>query len=305
LREIFPKIKIILGGIYANLCPQHAQQHSGADIVFRGPAEENLAKLLTELGYVRKNHIEPNHPIPDFSLYERLHYGVVLTSRGCPFDCTYCATKVLCRQFQQFSNREVIEQLSYFDGRTLNIAFFDDALLYNKDFPHLMDEMIEAEFRLNYHASNGLHCRSLNQEIAVQMYRANFKTMYLSLETTNPVVQEQTGGKVNTSEFIRAVEILRKTGFTADNLHTYLLYGMPGQDHQEVVESIRLCHDLRVHPHLCEFSPIPYTAEFEKTGFNKNTDPLYHNNLFYTWYYPTRKTALYKEIKKLLTAVNS
>jgi radical SAM superfamily enzyme YgiQ (UPF0313 family) len=304
LRESFPKTKIILGGIYANLCAQHAQQHSGADIIFRGPAEENLSKLLTELGYTQKAQIEQEHPAPDFSLYEKLHYGVVLTSRGCPFDCTYCATKILYPQFQQYPNRNIIDQLSYFDGRTENIAFFDDALLYNKDFPQLLQEMIEAEFALNYHASNGLHCRSLNQNIAGQMYRANFKTMYLSLETTNPVVQKQTGGKVNTTEFIEAVGILKKAGFPSDAIHTYILYGMPGQDHQEIVESIKLCHDLRIHPHLCEFSPIPHTDEFERTGFNENTDPLYHNNLFYTWYYPTRKTGLYNEIKKLLTTGN-
>lgn len=301
LRDQFPKTKIILGGIYANLCAQHAEQYSGADIIFRGPAEENLVKLLMEFGYVRNVETGKEHPAPDFSLYVSLHYGVVLTSRGCPFDCTYCATRVLCPKFQQFPIKHITDQLSYFDGRTKNIAFFDDALLYNQDFPQLLEEMTERKFALNYHASNGLHCRSLDGDIASQMYRANFKTMYLSLETTNPVVQEQTGGKVNTPEFIKAVGTLRKAGFSPDDIHTYILYGLPGQDHEEIVESIGLCHDLRVHPHLCEFSPIPHTEEFAKTGFNENTDPLYHNNLFYTWYYPTRKTKLYKKIKKLLT----
>ena len=38
-RERFPGVPVILGGIYATLCPEHAQQHSGADRVVAGPGE--------------------------------------------------------------------------------------------------------------------------------------------------------------------------------------------------------------------------------------------------------------------------
>jgi radical SAM superfamily enzyme YgiQ (UPF0313 family) len=136
------------------------------------------------------------------------------------------------------------------------------------------------------------------------MFRANFKAMYLSLETTNPEVQKKTGDKVNTKEFVNAVTVLTKIGFSPDAIHTYLLFGMPDQTPDEIIDAIKLCHSLGVHPHLCEFSPIPHTKEFENTGFNEDTDPLYHNNLFYTWYWPEPKTDLYKKIKSLLTKTN-
>jgi len=301
LKHAFPKEPIVLGGIYASLCTKHAREKSGADIVLQGPAEEHLTGMLAETGFVRQSKIDPEQNSPDFSLYGTLDYGVVLTSRGCPFECTYCATKVLCPQFQIMPNEYVIEQLSYFKGKTRNIAFFDDALLYNSELPKLLDAIIKEDWNLQFHTSNGLHCRFLDHEIAEQMYRANFKTMYLSLETTNPRVQKKTGGKVRTTEFIQAVETLKTVGFSSGAIHAYILYGMPEQEHEEIMESIRLCHDLAINPHLCEFSPIPYTEEYKKTGFDENTDPLYHNNLFYTWYYPTQRTELYKKIKKLLT----
>ena len=301
LRKAFPKKTIILGGIYASLCEKHAREKSGADIVLPGRAEEHLAGLLAEKGYMRQPGSKPEHYLPDFSLYENLDYGVVLTSRGCPFECTYCATKVLCSRFQVMPSKYVIEQLSYFNGKARDIAFFDDALLYNGELPTLLDRIIKQKWDLQFHTSNGLHCRFLHPGIAKQMYQAKFKTMYLSLETVNPRVQKETGGKVKTSEFIQAVATLKNVGFSSDAIHAYIMYGMPEQGHQEIIESIRLCHDLRINPHLCEFSPIPHTEEYEKTGFDENTDPLYHNNLFYTWYYPTHKTELYRKIKKLLT----
>ncbi|MEO0076260.1 MAG: cobalamin-dependent protein, partial [candidate division WOR-3 bacterium] len=46
LKSYFPKVPIILGGIYATLCYDHARKFSGADYVIAGKAEENLYQLL-------------------------------------------------------------------------------------------------------------------------------------------------------------------------------------------------------------------------------------------------------------------
>lgn len=301
LKRKFPKSKVILGGIYATLCNKHAEKFSGADIVFTGPAERNLIQVLDNLGLIKNASLNLDHIPPDFTLYQRLNYGVVLTSRGCPFDCTYCATKILCGKFNILPNELIIKQLDYLAGKTKNIAFFDDALLYNKNFSKLLHQIIKRKDGLNFHASNGLHCRYIDENIAKLMFNANFKTIYLSLETTNVQVQKQTGNKVTTGEFLDAVKVLKEVGFSHDAIHTYLLYGMPGQNHEEIIDAIKLCHDLGVHPHLCEFSPIPHTKEFEKTGLSEDTDPLYHNNLFYSWYFPEAKPTLYRQIKRLLS----
>jgi radical SAM superfamily enzyme YgiQ (UPF0313 family) len=301
LRKEFPATKIILGGIYATLCETHARTHSGADIVMTGAVEEKLLEFLKSIRLHADIEMAVEDLLPAYSLYGKLHYGVVLTSRGCPFNCTYCAIKVLCSRFQTIPNGCIEKQLNELSSKTNNIAFFDDALLYNKEFVNLLADIIKQHYHLNLHASNGLHCRYITEEIAQLMHKANFKTMYLSLETTNPDVQKQTGGKVSTDEFLNAVDILFSAGFTSEQIHVYILYGMPGQDPDDMIDSIELCHRLKVHPHLCEFSPIPHTEEFKKTDFDEDTDPLYHNNLFYTWYYPQPKPELYTRVKKLLS----
>ena len=48
-RERFPGVPVILGGIYATLCPEHAQQHSGADRVVAGPGEAAILGILEEI----------------------------------------------------------------------------------------------------------------------------------------------------------------------------------------------------------------------------------------------------------------
>ena len=177
LNDTFPKTPVVLGGIYASLCAKHAREKSGADIVIEGAAEMHLPGLLSEFGHVVTSENTPEQTIPDFSLYDDLSYGVVLTSRGCPFDCTYCATKILCPEFKALRPSTVVEQLSYLAGRTGNIAFFDDALLCNKRLQNILEEIAERDLAAKLHASNGLHCRFMNQEIAHMMCRAGFETM--------------------------------------------------------------------------------------------------------------------------------
>ncbi|MGB9720158.1 MAG: B12-binding domain-containing radical SAM protein [bacterium] len=300
LKEKFPDAVIVLGGLYATLCKEHAEKNSGADFVIPGRAETELIKFLQDKGYARKS-VETEGIIPDFSHYDSLNYGVIITSRGCPFRCTYCATKILWPEFSCYDVKLILQQIAYFSQKTRNIAFFDDALLCNPGFPVILEKIIAENININLHSSNGLHCRFIDKEIARLMFRANFKTMYLSLETTNPQVQRYTGNKVNTDEFLKSIKILKEAGFSPQQIHVYLLYGIPGQSYEEIIDGIKLCHGLGVHPHLCEFSPIPHTEEFHRSGFSIETDPLYHNNHFYTWYYPEPKPDIYQKVKKLLS----
>ena len=53
-RERFPEAPVILGGIYASLCPEHAQKYSGAHRVVAGPGEAVIAGVLEEVAGVRR-----------------------------------------------------------------------------------------------------------------------------------------------------------------------------------------------------------------------------------------------------------
>lgn len=300
LRQIFPGREIILGGIYATLCPDHARRESGADAVLPGPAETSLLPYLQQRGYIQfcPDFSEPAPP--DYSFYSRLSYGVVMPSRGCPFNCSYCATRVLAPSFQALPMTNVLQQILLLADRTNNIAFFDDALLCHPEFSRLLKAIIDANRHLFLHSANGLHCRFLTPDIVRLMKSAGFQTVYLSLETTDPARQAGTGGKVFTSEFLQAVKMLKTAGFSGHSVHAYLLFGLPGQTPDEIIQTIKFCHDQGVQPHLCEFSPIPGTVEYNKTGLAANADPLLHNNYYHTWHVAQPDPLVYRRIKDLL-----
>ncbi len=289
-KKLFRNIPVILGGIYATLCYEHAKDQSGADIVFKSGNDWDALKLISELTHFElridnwKLKVD-DLPYPAFDLYPRLDYICVATSRGCPFHCTYCASPFLTEGFSRRNPLMVVEELEYWIDRyhINNIAFYDDAILIDppKHFIPIMKEIIRRGIQCNFHTPNALHIREIDEEVANLLFRGGFKTIRLGFETSNDEIQIETGGKVNNKEFQDAVKLLRRAGYSAENIGVYIMAGLPGQRAGQVEESIAYVREAGAKPSLVEYSPIPHTPLFEKarkmSGFDLD-EPLYHNN---------------------------
>ena len=60
IKEIFPEATVILGGIYATLCRQHAADCSGADLITPGPGEGHILELAARhTGFPVKCRFDP------------------------------------------------------------------------------------------------------------------------------------------------------------------------------------------------------------------------------------------------------
>ena len=293
-RDFFDKVPIILGGIYATLCYEHAQKYSGVDIVFNGRGELEVLKLISDLtGFeIRLSEFRNsqsairNEYYPAFDLYPQLDYGCITTSRGCPSRCTYCASHFLSKDFSRRDPFKVVEEIEYWTTqyKVNNIAFYDDALLIepSKHFIPIMKEVIRRGIQCNFHTPNGLHIKEIDQEVTDLLFRGGFKTIRLGLETSNEATQIETGGKVGNQDFKRAVRNLERAGYSVEEIGVYVMVGLPGQRVGEVKESIAFVKEAGARPILVEYSPIPHTPLFEKakkmSPFDLENEPLFHNN---------------------------
>jgi radical SAM superfamily enzyme YgiQ (UPF0313 family) len=291
IRRIFQNVPIILGGNYATLCYDHAVKYSGADIVFKGRDERQLIKIISELSdfefAIPHSAFRTDElPYPAFDLYPQLDYISILTSRGCPFHCSYCTTPVWAGEFSRRDPFKVVEEIAYWTTRysIQNISFYDDALLI-KPSEHIIPilrELMKKEIRCNFHTPNGLHIREIDRELAELLFQSQFKTIRLGFETSNQVVQIETGGKVDNQEFKSSVKSLKRAGYSGEEIGVYIMVGLPGQRVGEVEESIAFVVEQGVKPIIVEYSPIPGTPMFEKakqmSRFNLQDEPLFQNN---------------------------
>lgn len=295
VREHFPRSPVILGGIYATLCPDHARRHCGADLVFPGVAGGKLLSHLADLTGLRPQsapEVNPGErPYPSLDLLPHLPFIPLLTSWGCPFGCDYCASRLLQPHFQQRRTHAVVEELMYWQDRLglQDVAFYDDALLFRAE-EHLLgilEELAQRGRTFRFHTPNAVHARFLTPEVAKWLKRANFATLRLGVETT-ALGAARLDRKLAAGELEEALANLKEAGFARKDMGVYLLLGLPGQADAEVAASIRRVHALGATPILAQFSPIPGTPLWPKalaaSRYDLNWDPLFHNpSIFPCW----------------------
>lgn len=289
-RAVFPGVPIILGGIYASLMPEHARQAVKPDYLITGPGEYAIADLLAELCKEPKlresfsQHID-GFPPPAFDLLRKNDYLIVMTSRGCPFRCTFCATYKIDSAFSQRQPdsvvTEILTQTQCFNVQ--DVAFYDDALLMQAErrIKPILRKIITSQRSLRFHTPNGLHARYIDEELAELMYRSGFRTIRLSLESVAKERLPDIHNKITPGEMTHAVHNLVKAGYHPHELETYIIMGLPHQPLEEVIETILYANSSGVQIRLSSFSPIPGTKGYEWAiehgSFPANADPLLTN----------------------------
>ncbi len=301
---------IILGGIYPTLYPDHAVRYAGADYVFAGPLDDRFLSVLHGFG----QKLSPvREPVPYYkqNFYSRLPFAPLLTSSGCPFRCSYCASKSLSPEYRRKQVHEILREIRELHAAGVrDFAFYDDALLYEAG-PHiktLLEAIVRSGLDVRFHAPNGLHARFLDDELARLMRDAGFTTIRLSLETSDRTRQAQTGGKVTTDDLVKSVRSLQNSGFTKEHIGVYLLYGLPGQGLREVEEGVALLRELNVRILLAEFSPIRGTDcwdELVKSAvIAHDLDPLLTNNTVFSFLFSGYDQAAVERLKLAVKEYN-
>jgi radical SAM superfamily enzyme YgiQ (UPF0313 family) len=271
VREAQPHARIILGGVYATLCPEHARS-LGADEVVEG------LDGLDALGM----------PLSDgLPFWEGVdtEVGVIKITEGCPFRCTYCSVPIVYPNFVARPLEECVEEVRYLARLgARNIAFYDDALLFKSDriLRPFLEALLREQLKVSFHTPNALNARFITPEVASLMVHAGFKTFFLGFESSAYEWQRKTGSKVYPDEFADAVHALRDAG--ASSITAYIIIGHPNSVSQDLEASIRFAAQHGAGIMLSEFAPIPGTPDGEECRpYTDIDEPLNHNKTAFTW----------------------
>ena len=290
LRRRYPDVPILLGGVYATLCPEHACRAVGADRIVPGPGEGTIAQVAGEMtGWP----VQPDPvledldvlPPPALDLQRTIGYVPLLTTRGCPYRCPYCASFLLEKRRLRRSVESVVEEIRRWhqDFQVIDFVFYDDALLLDAEIHAipLLTALAEAGLPVRFHTPNALHVRAVTEPVARLMHRAGFATLRLGLETAGRK-QRRMDQKTSEAEFKKAVAALRRAGFSAESIGIYLLAGLPGQSLEAVLAAVEAVRQAGVRPIPAYYSPIPGTDLWPEarrcSRYDLDSDPLYTNN---------------------------
>jgi len=255
------EVPIVAGGGHASSCPQSLLTDPSVDYVIRGEGERPLIELIRALeggqkmesvpglGFKKNGRIHLNpmgEPYPmeeipwaDFSdlpaenyLYESSPMCMIMTSRGCPHQCSFCSVHaVFGSSFRVRTVEDVFsEMISRFEKGYRVFDFEDDNLAYSrKRFLRLM-ELIEKGFprgRIRLFAMNGVSYESLDREILEAMRRAGFRSLNISLVSGNSRILSMLRRPHSAGRFKDVVDEAFKLGY---RMVAYQIIGLPNEE---------------------------------------------------------------------------
>jgi hypothetical protein len=253
------KPTIIIGGIYPSIAPEHAARYTGADIVVAGEVHE------------------ANDLWTDLTVYKtKPTYAIITPSRGCPFNCHYCAAKTVNGGIQKVRFRsvddifaEMLDKYQRFGIR--DFAFYADFLLirYQDNLMPLLRKIVDSKMPWRLYAPEGLDTRFLaqSQELCDLLKASRFQKIYLPVENVDDnILLSLNRRHVKLSHVLEAVKNIEKAGFRIRHMEVngYCLYGMPGEKIANIVDTALFVSEVigSIIPML--FAPVPSTYLFDQ-----------------------------------------
>jgi hypothetical protein len=293
-RKVFPRAKIIMGGIYPSLCAEHALAHRGAADLVLTHRQADLFYRYVEDTFSFPLPFAPSYydldvlPYPAFDLYPSIPFVPLLTSYGCAFHCSYCATPYMHPRIVRRTPSRVLQEIGHWQrSGVTRYAIYDDNFLYKGAAfaKPLLREMASLSTPIRIYNPNAVNAAFIDDELAELLTPSGFQEVRFGFETADPGLQRSTGGKISLPVFEEALASLKRAGYPLSRVGAYILAGLPFQRWQDVKLSIDYLADRGVRAHIAEYTPIPHTPLYEsyrsQARYPLEEDPFYQNNALF------------------------
>jgi len=270
IKRDFPKAKIVVGGWHASVCKEKVLEESAADFCIYGEAEHTIVSLcnnddlMSIAGLIHRNNnniisndnrdCEKNldvFPFPTYDKFEIEKYSNkreigIITSRGCPYACTFCSAKIISgRKYRYRSAHNVIQEIDYWTKKKFKlIGILDDSFTSNKDRANQIFTELENRLRCfdnedlwSISFPNGVRADTLDDSMLKRMKRTGVKHLGIGVESANNEILK----KMKKSETIETIEKAIENAVSNDMKVTlFFLIGMPGETLIQLNNSINL-----------------------------------------------------------------
>ena len=302
----FCNISIVCGGIHATMVPEEVIREDCFDYVCVGEGEEAVLELAANIekrvdtkhianiwakdnGKVVSNNVRS---LPDLAELPRKDYEIfdfqkmidteggwvrLMTSRGCPFKCTYCFNHSIVERYKDETGSstkdlnyirrhavdEVIDEINYLLENYKNITTFifdDDIFTSNKTYLKEFCEKYKKAVKVPFVAN--AHIRAFDDDRARLLKDAGCMIIKFGLESGSERIRREILKRPMTNDdIIRAFESAHK-----HNLHTsaFVMFGLPYETKEEILETVKLLSIIKPGRFRWSiFYPFPRTEAYE------------------------------------------
>lgn len=190
----------------------------------------------------------------------------LITSRGCPFHCIFCAAANLWgSRFRGRSVKYILNEISFLKERygIDEIQFEDDNMTWNKQRAiELFDGMVERNFNIHWCVPQGIRVDTLDENICRKMKESGCYEVSIGIESGNQEVLDKIVKKnLRLEKVYDSVKWFRKYGIRTNG---FFIVGIPGETIENMKETCRLARKLRLNTSFVfAVSPLVGTELYE------------------------------------------
>jgi radical SAM superfamily enzyme YgiQ (UPF0313 family) len=214
--------------------------------------------------------------LPDFSDFE-LHYYPYLgayTSRGCPYQCSFCSETVRWRKYRKKSAGQVVRELRELHQLYGSRLFLMSDSLLNPIVTPLAAELEKADFGVYWDGYLRVDKHSCDADITLQWRRGGFYRARLGVESGSARVLEMMDKRVTPRQIKESVISLARAGIKTT---TYWVIGYPGETEADFQQTLDLVEELKNYIYEAEFNAFWYflSAQVKADEWFSRSKPLY------------------------------
>jgi radical SAM superfamily enzyme YgiQ (UPF0313 family) len=292
LKKELADVPILFGGPHATLLPEQCLKVDSVDYVMRGESERTILQFLSfidgdielsdvnnlshtdESGKIVHNLMEKpiknldEIPFPDRdSLLYKNNYtsedmGLMMTTRGCPFNCAYCA-HIFGRKVRKRSIENVLEEIRLVKRNydTTQFSFKDDTFILNKKMViQLCNKLIEEDLGINWVCTTRVDL--IDDKVIKLIKKAGCNEIRVGVETGSQRILDNLKKGITFEQVRTASEIFNKNRILWS---AYFMYGLPTETVEDIRKTYKFMEELNSnYAGLGLYSPFPKTDLFDE-----------------------------------------
>lgn len=171
------------------------------------------------------------------------YYMPIDVGRGCPYSCTFCATKNFWRRTYRLKTPDrIIEDILYYYNKfgIRSFMFSHDAFTANQKLVNAVcDRLLEAQLDIRWKCTTRIDC--ISKELILKMKKAGLTAISLGVESGSERMQKLINKRLNLSVVREMTQFLIDNGI---EVYHYFMYGLPEENEEDLNETLELFYDL-------------------------------------------------------------
>lgn len=246
--RVIPFVQTVLAGAWEAL-----EAFDG--LVWRPAPGEVRVNVLQSFVVRLTRHVQPDYSLFDLNAYFQAKSGAfqgenttgngyILTSYGCPYNCTFCSARAITGRGSTFRpEADVLAEIDYLVAFGLRVVtFLDDCILQDRErFMRILTTMRERHPQLTWRLANG-SIWHMDHDLLVFFREMGCTTLNLSVESgCQRVLKELMHKPLKLDNVVEVTQSCWDLGiFTSCNF----VIGMPGETMDELWETVRFAEGL-------------------------------------------------------------